>query len=270
MLIISLQEAQRLNLKTGSVVRNKSSLFGNRKLRTPIEDKSIDILSKSPLKTRPQIPFSLNSQLLPDKQTIPVKKYSPTQKDSSKEPVYAKVPYVTNVRVDYPSRVASDSNPVSTHSNTKNIVRRRISEETAGSANDAKLDSEVVLHKTPNGRSSEKLRSENTETDETDDVAKSVYNDVIRALKKTRSPMYAELNEQAKDSKPIERTQSIYSAKDTKVTPKIQKQVPKPKKRRPDRVSQGNTPADVRLALAALNTVIDDEIEKGAESVSGN
>ena len=251
-------------MKTGSVVRNKSSLFGNRKLKTPIEDKSVDILSKTPLKTRPQIPFAMNSKLLPDKQKIPVKKFSPTQKDSSKEPVYTKVPYVTNVKVEYPSRAESDA------SNAKNIVRLRISEETAGIANDAKLESEVVLHKNPNRSGSEKLVLENTQTDETDETAKSVYNDVIRALKKTRSPMYAELNEQAKDSKPIERTQSIYSAKDTKVIPKIHKQVSKPKKRRPDRVSEGNTPADVRLALAALNTVIDDEIEKGAERVSGN
>ena len=237
---------------------------------TPIEDKSIDILSKTPLKTRPQIPFALNSQLLPDKQNIPSKKYSPTQKDSTKEPGYAKVPYITNVKVEYPSRVKSDGNPISAASSAKNIVRLRLSEETAGSAEDVKSESEVVLHKTPNWIAAEKSPHENTETDETDDAAKSVYNDVIRALKKTRSPMYAELNEQMKDSKPIERTQSIYSAKDTKMAPKIQRQVSKPKKRRPDRVSEGNTPADVRLALAALNTVIDDEIEKGAEISSGN
>ena len=238
---------------------------------TPIEDKSIDILlSKTPLKTRPQIPFALNSQLLPDKQKISMKKYSPTQKDSTKEPVHAKVPYVTNVKLEYPPREESDGNPVSATSSAKNIVRLRLSEETAGSAKDVKLESEVVLHKTPNWRVPEKSGHENTETDETDDAAKSVYNDVIRALKKTRSPMYAELNEQMKDSKPVERTQSIYSAKDTKMAPKIQRQVSKPKKRRPDRVSEGNTPADVRLALAALNTVIDDEIEKGAEISSGN
>ena len=200
------------------------------------------------------MPFTRNNLLLPDKQKIP----TPVRKNAVAEPVTSKVPYVTNVKVEYPS-----PKPVSVPSNEHNIVRLKISEETGGTGNSIKLDSDVVLHRSPKWTGPTRQGPEQpADTDERDENAKSVYNDVIRALKKTRSPMYAELNEQ---STPVERTQSLYGAKETQGAPKIQRQVSKSKKKRPERVSQGNTPADVRLALAALNTVIDGEIEKGAD-----
>ena len=229
-------------------------MFGNRKLLSSQENKGY-ILSKSPLKSRPQIPFTRNNQLLPDKQKIP----TPVRKGDVARPVTAKIPYITNVKVEYPSSSKETNvNPAPVPPNEQNIVRLKISEENASSGKGTTLNSDVVIHKSPNWSGP----GSTAETDDRDEKAKSVYNDVIRALKKTRSPMHAELRDQ---STPLENTQSIYGAKETKVVPKIQRQGSKPKKGRPDRVSEGNTPADVRQALAALNTVINDEIEK-AES----
>ncbi len=241
-LVFVFQEARKRNTAIGSVVRKKSSLFGKHRLK-PADD---NLLSKTPSKPRPHIPFARVTQdLLPDKQKIPLPKPSLSPRDGVNNA------YVTNVRVEYPARKNSSPKPASSID-----VQPVLPEKGQG---DTSSNNFALLRKSWQGGAHQDETIHNG--DQPAEGSKSVYNEVIRALKKTHSPMYAELNGQTehKEANSEQPSKLVFTAATPK---KVERQLSKTKKRRPDRVSAGNTPADVRNALAALNDVIDDEEER--------